>query len=266
MKKLLLIISCFIFCTSLYNCHKTIQTTNLKESNNTISTTKPKESNNTNHIAINSIPEDNLTLSYIIYPNKKSDIITGVDILSIPEDVKVDLIDSKWLLLRTNFNNLGLNEKLTFIVNNNELVTKNFSFMENNYLDTIVILQAIGLPMPEKSQEPKLKEIFFSNKKTLFGENSIRLIIKDNINLTPSKEAPPYYPYSGSIELPSNKIPQKIILEEELFEKCNIIFIYIKNSLVFTANESHRRKILVFFQDGETLIYTIEIEGGMGKG
>lgn len=252
-KKIFVIMLCFVSSVMMFGCQI------VKPS---VAKTPPLKI-----VSIPSLIENNeLVISTIIYPKEKG-AITGIDKLSFPSEVSVDIVNDEYALLRTSYKNLGSSGEVKFIIDNKTISIEKFAFLENNSIETISMLKKLGMvaPSPVLSDSFKisLEEVIRQHTPLYFGEDGVRVIIKNNVTIIPSRHG---FVNRGVMELPA--IPKEISVLKDDFFCIDIEYFYNgKSFLIFTSDRSLRLdKILITFYDGNFILTDLKIDDDMGKG
>ncbi|MFA5230666.1 MAG: hypothetical protein WC422_04875 [Candidatus Paceibacterota bacterium] len=220
--------------------------------------------------APSTLEPDELVISATIYPKEKG-TITGIDGFSIPENVSVDIIKGEYVLARTNYKNLGSSGELKLIIDDKKISLEKFVFDENNSIETIKILKSLGMrapgPVLSNSITMSLADAMRSSRTPLnINNEGLRVLLKNDLIITPSPNDPVGRINSGSIALPG--IPKNISILEDDWVLINIEYLYNgKSYLTFTSDVSWQLdKILITFEDGNFILTDLTLDDGVGKG
>jgi len=208
------------------------------------------------------ISSTDLILSTRVSLNSLDDrnIITGIDQISIPENVRVDIINGEYALLRTHYNNLGLKGKLKLIINDRWISEQPFCFSEKNTIETINLLKSLGMETPQ----PFLPDSYTIDfQETVKDIHAVIMFEKNKVIARLRKTYEYFDPAStrhlssGSLDLPD--IPERIIIPKEYLD-LNIDYVLEdgKMRLDFESSTAILDNILVTFPNGEFIFAKID--------
>lgn len=204
-----------------------------------------------------------LVLSTRVSINSSDDrnIITGIDQLSIPENVRVDIINGEYALLRTHYNNLGIKGTIKLIINDRWISEQPFSFTENNTMETINLLKSLGMEAPR----PFLPDSYTIDFKEAIRDTCTMITFEKNMVKVQLRTVSAYFSFeslrhwsSGSFDLPD--VPKQIIIPKEHQQYTNVNYVLEdgKMRLDFESSTAILDNILVTFQSGEFIFAKID--------